>query len=212
VQVAAQGGETAVEAVEDDLSPSQAVAPGRRRLLQCRVSLGDVREASVQDVRAKVIALDQHALLCRGPSVDGAMRSRGVPRNRLTAAPRDQVLDAIGTRPGIQMKPQDHGDHDDGDGDPDESASPGREVHSGIVSSGGAAPLALNALPAGRAANPVAQRLRELTEVGLIVRQVDPGPAIKSTYMATSRAAEVQLRIDELRTALGHTISGDELA
>ncbi|MDQ3677466.1 MAG: helix-turn-helix transcriptional regulator [Actinomycetota bacterium] len=54
------------------------------------------------------------------------------------------------------------------------------------------------------------ERLRELTEVGLIVRQVDPGPPIKSTYMATSRAAEVQLRIDELRTALGHTISGAE--
>jgi DNA-binding HxlR family transcriptional regulator len=54
------------------------------------------------------------------------------------------------------------------------------------------------------------ERLRELTDVGLIVRQVDPGPPIKSTYMATSRAADVQLRIDELRTALGHTVPRDE--
>lgn len=54
------------------------------------------------------------------------------------------------------------------------------------------------------------ERLRELTEVGLIVRQVDPGPPIKSTYQATNRAADVQLRIDELRAALGHSVRGDE--
>ncbi len=48
------------------------------------------------------------------------------------------------------------------------------------------------------------ERLRELTDAGLITRQVDPGPPIKSTYTATSRAADVQARIDELRTALGH--------
>lgn len=54
------------------------------------------------------------------------------------------------------------------------------------------------------------ERLRELTEVGLIVRHVDPGPPIKSTYMATSRAADVQLRIEELRAALGHSVRGDE--
>lgn len=54
------------------------------------------------------------------------------------------------------------------------------------------------------------ERLRELTDVGLITRQVDPGPPIKSTYMATDRAADVQLRIDELRTALGHSVRGDE--
>jgi DNA-binding HxlR family transcriptional regulator len=54
------------------------------------------------------------------------------------------------------------------------------------------------------------ERLRELTDVGLITRQVDPGPPIKSTYMATARAADVQRRIDELRTALGHSVRGDE--
>jgi DNA-binding HxlR family transcriptional regulator len=54
------------------------------------------------------------------------------------------------------------------------------------------------------------ERLRELTDVGLITRQVDPGPPIKSTYMATDRAADVQLRIDELRTALGHSVRGNE--
>jgi DNA-binding HxlR family transcriptional regulator len=54
------------------------------------------------------------------------------------------------------------------------------------------------------------ERLRELTDVGLITRQVDPGPPIKSTYMATDRAADVQLRIDELRTALGHSVRGAE--
>ncbi|MDP8908273.1 MAG: helix-turn-helix transcriptional regulator [Chloroflexota bacterium] len=54
------------------------------------------------------------------------------------------------------------------------------------------------------------ERLRELTDVGLIVREVDPGPPIKSTYRATDRAADVQLRIDELRTALGHDVRGQE--
>ena len=51
--------------------------------------------------------------------------------------------------------------------------------------------------------------LRELTDVGLITRQVDLGPPIKSTYTATDRAADVQLRIDELRTALGHSVRSD---
>lgn len=54
------------------------------------------------------------------------------------------------------------------------------------------------------------ERLRELTQAGLIVRHVDPGPPIKSTYIATSRAADVQLRIDELRAALGHSVRGDQ--
>jgi DNA-binding HxlR family transcriptional regulator len=54
------------------------------------------------------------------------------------------------------------------------------------------------------------ERLRELTAAGLIVRDVDPGPPIKSTYMATSRATDVQLRVNELRSALGHGARGHE--
>lgn len=47
------------------------------------------------------------------------------------------------------------------------------------------------------------ERLRELTAADLISRQVDPGPPIKSTYAATSRAADVRTTIEELRCALG---------
>jgi len=54
------------------------------------------------------------------------------------------------------------------------------------------------------------ERLRELTDAGLITRDVDPGPPIKSTYIATSRAADVHARIEELRSALGHGVRGDE--
>ena len=47
------------------------------------------------------------------------------------------------------------------------------------------------------------ERLRELTAAGLISREVDPGPPIKSTYVATSRAADVRTSIEGLRGALG---------
>lgn len=47
------------------------------------------------------------------------------------------------------------------------------------------------------------ERLRELTEAGLIARHVDAGPPITSTYTATDRASEVHCRIEELRVALG---------
>lgn len=53
------------------------------------------------------------------------------------------------------------------------------------------------------------ERLRELTNAGLISREVDPGPPIKSTYVATSRAADVQIRIEELRSALGYGARAD---
>lgn len=51
------------------------------------------------------------------------------------------------------------------------------------------------------------ERLRELTAVGLIRREVDPGPPIKSTYVATDRAADVHTSIEGLRGALG--LGGD---
>lgn len=47
------------------------------------------------------------------------------------------------------------------------------------------------------------ERLRELVDAGLIRREVDPGPPIKSTYVATSRAANVHTSIEDLRGALG---------
>ncbi|MGI9100042.1 MAG: winged helix-turn-helix transcriptional regulator [Solirubrobacteraceae bacterium] len=47
------------------------------------------------------------------------------------------------------------------------------------------------------------ERLRELTGAGLISREVDPGPPIKSIYVATSRAADVRTSIEDLRGALG---------
>ena len=47
------------------------------------------------------------------------------------------------------------------------------------------------------------ERLRELTDAGLVSREVDPGPPIKSTYVATSRAADVHASIEGLRGALG---------
>lgn len=47
------------------------------------------------------------------------------------------------------------------------------------------------------------ERLRELTAAGLISRDVDPGPPIKSICVATSRAADVQTSIEGLRGALG---------
>ena len=47
------------------------------------------------------------------------------------------------------------------------------------------------------------ERLRELTAAGLISREVDPGPPIRSIYQATGRAADVRTSIEELRAALG---------
>lgn len=54
------------------------------------------------------------------------------------------------------------------------------------------------------------ERLRELTDAGLITRDVDPGPPIKSTYVATSRATVVRARVEELRSALGHGARDDD--
>jgi len=54
------------------------------------------------------------------------------------------------------------------------------------------------------------ERLRELADLGLIDRHVDPGPPITSTYVVTSRAPEVKARIDELHQALGRDASSDE--
>ncbi len=46
------------------------------------------------------------------------------------------------------------------------------------------------------------ERLRELTGAGLIVRTVDAGPPITSTYAITKRGTEVHARLADLRGAL----------
>lgn len=46
------------------------------------------------------------------------------------------------------------------------------------------------------------ERLRELTDAGLIARAVDAGPPITSTYNVTDLGVEVQARLADLRGAL----------
>lgn len=46
------------------------------------------------------------------------------------------------------------------------------------------------------------ERLRELTDAGLITREVDGGPPITSTYSHTPHGAYIHARLRELRSAL----------
>lgn len=51
------------------------------------------------------------------------------------------------------------------------------------------------------------ERLRELTEAGLIARAVDAGPPITSTYAVTERGVAVHARLADLRGALTADVS-----
>ncbi|UNK69971.1 helix-turn-helix domain-containing protein [Microbacterium sp. H1-D42] len=55
------------------------------------------------------------------------------------------------------------------------------------------------------------ERLRELETLGLIVRHVDPGPPITSTYALTSRGEALRPALDALRAWASESPSAEEV-